>query len=302
MAAAQIDQLELEIKRLKLELASVRRTKDAKTAELLKSEERFALAMRTANDGLWDWDLRTNVVYYSPRWKGMLGYQEGELGNTLDTWKTLVHPDERESVLQHANDYLTGISSAFEVEMRMKHKDGRYLFIRSRAFAVRSDETGEPIRLIGTHVDISVRKKTEIFDKQYSIIIEMIAKGHPAAHIYDQIALLYEAKHPGLRCSMLVLEGSVLLHGGAPSLPEAYCKAVNGLVNGPNVGSCGTSTYTGKQVLVKDIATDPKWAELKDVALPFGMRSCCQSRSRVQQVRFWGLLVCTITIPVCLTM
>jgi len=64
------------------------------------------------------------------------------------------------------------------------------------------------------------------------------------------------------------------MHGGPPSLPEAYCQAVNGLKNGPNIGSCGTSTYTGKRVLVEDIASDPKWADLKSIALPFGLRCC----------------------------
>lgn len=107
-----------------------------------------------------------------------------------------------------------------------------------------------------------------------SQILQMIATGEPASNIYDAIALLYESRHPGLRCSMLILKGNKLRHGGAPSLPAAYCNALNGLENGPNVGSCGTSTFTGKRVLVEDIATDPKWAAIKDVALPHGMRCC----------------------------
>ena len=117
-------------------------------------------------------------------------------------------------------------------------------------------------------------RKSEQFMRQTSEILEMITKGDPANSIYDAIALLYEARHPGLRCSMLELKGNKLMHGGAPSLPKEYCDAVNGLENGPSVGSCGTSTYTGKRVLVEDIATDPKWEKLKGIALPHGMRSC----------------------------
>ena len=75
-------------------------------------------------------------------------------------------------------------------------------------------------------------------------------------------------------CSLLELKGDKLRHGGAPSLPKEYCDAVNGLKIGPCVGSCGTSTYTGKRVLVENIETDPKWAEIKQVALPHGMRCC----------------------------
>ncbi|MEW8052504.1 MAG: EAL domain-containing protein, partial [Candidatus Thiodiazotropha sp.] len=80
--------------------------------------------------------------------------------------------------------------------------------------------------------------------------------------------------HPGMRCSMLELEDGKLLHGGAPSLPKEYCDAVHGLAYGPSVGSCGTSTYTGHRVLVENIETDPKWAEIKHFALPHGMRCC----------------------------
>ena len=127
---------------------------------------------------------------------------------------------------------------------------------------------------MGTHVDITARKKAEAFDDKNAEILEMIATGKPASEIYPEIALMYEGRHPGLRCSMLELQDGRLMHGGAPSLPKKYCDAVHGLKNGPNVGSCGTSTYTGKRVLVENIETDPKWAKIKHVALPHGMRCC----------------------------
>ena len=245
-----------------------------RTAELYQNEERFAVAMRSANDGLWDWDLLTDRVYYSPRWKSMLGYAADELAPSLETWASMVHPDDKEEVLQKVKNYLSEEADEFEVEMRMRHKSGGYIFIRSRAFKMLSKSTGEATRLIGTHVDISDKKRSEIFDQRTTNILEMIAKGNSAAEIYDEIAYLYESRHPGLRCSMLELEGDTLLHGGAPSLPKAYCDAVNGLKNGPEVGSCGTSTYTGQRVIVENISTDPKWADLKAFALPHGMRCC----------------------------
>jgi diguanylate cyclase (GGDEF)-like protein/PAS domain S-box-containing protein len=133
---------------------------------------------------------------------------------------------------------------------------------------------GELIGVLGTGHNITDRKKAERFNDKHAEILEMIATGVPASAIYDEIALMYEARHPGLRCSMLELCDGKLLHGGAPSLPKEYCDAVHGLQNGPSVGSCGTSTYTGQRVLVENIATDPKWAKIKHVALPHGMRSC----------------------------
>ena len=113
--------------------------------------------------------------------------------------------------------------------------------------------------------------------ERHAKILEMIATGQAAAEIYDSIALMYEGRHPGMRCSLLELKGGKLMHGGAPSLPQEYCDAINGLQYGPNVGSCGTSTFTGERVLVEDIDTDPKWADIKHHALPHGLR-CCWSQ------------------------
>ncbi|WP_235071074.1 bifunctional diguanylate cyclase/phosphodiesterase [Leptolyngbya sp. Heron Island J] len=242
--------------------------------KLQKSEERFSLAMRGANDGLWDWNLETNEVYYSPRWKSMLGYENNELVHDLSTWQRLVHPEDKDKVLKMVQDYLVGKVDSFDIEMRMQHKAGHEVFVLSRAFLVHRDSDKKAVRLVGTHVDITARKKAEAFDDKNAEILEMIATGRPASEIYTEIALMYETRHPGLRCSMLELKDGRLMHGGAPSMPKEYCDAVHGLKNGPNVGSCGTSTYTGKRVLVENIETDPKWTKIKHVALPHGMRCC----------------------------
>lgn len=238
------------------------------------SEEQFLLAMRGTDYGVWDWNLETNEVYYSPRWKSMLGYQEDELDTTLDTWSNSVHSDDRTWVLEKAGDYVQGRADSFEVEMRMHHKDGHEVVVISRGFLVRRDSDNKPIRLIGTHEDITKRTISERFILATSDILKMIATREPASDIYAAIALLYESRHPGLRCSMLILAGNKLMHAGAPSLPQEYCNAVNGLEYGPTVGSCGTSSYTGERVLVENIETDPKWEKLKQVAMPYGMRSC----------------------------
>lgn len=267
-------QLLEEIQRLHTELAAVNLMTEERTTALYISEERFSLAMRGANDGLWDWNLDSDEVYYSPRWKSMLGYGENELDNNLNTWANLVHPDDKDRVLEKVQDYLVGEADSFEVEMRMHHKEGHEVYVLSRAFLVIRESDGKPARLVGTHVDITERKLAEVFDNKNADILEMIAIGRSASDIYDAIALLYEARHPGMRCSMLELENNKLLHGGAPSLPKAYCDAVNGLENGPSVGSCGTSTYTRQRVLVENIATDPKWEKIKQYALPHGMRCC----------------------------
>ena len=246
---------------------------EQRVVELQANGERYVLAMQGASDGLWDWNLETDEVYYSPRWKSMLGYEEHELENVLETWAKLTHPDDMDGVLAKVDAYLAGNADSFEAEMRMIHKDGHIVFILARAFSVFSNENG-PIRMVGTQVDISARTKVEKFIERTAEILEMIALGKSATEIYDAIGLMYEERHPGMRCSMLELEDGKLLHGGAPSMPKEYCDAVHGLEYGPDIGSCGTSTYTGERCLVENIETDPKWANIKQFALPHGMRSC----------------------------
>lgn len=244
--------------------------------DLKKSEEQIAYALHGTNDGLWDWNLESNHVYYSPLWKSMLGYEATELPNHLSTWEKIVHPDDKDNVLTSIQQYIDGETSSFEVDMRMLHKKGHYIYVLSRAFLVVDEKTQKPKRIVGTHTDITARKKDESFRENASNILKMIAIGRPATEIYDAIALMYEERHigTGMRCSMLELDKTTLLHGGAPSLPKEYCDAVHGLQYGPNIGSCGTSTYTGKTCIVENIETDPKWKDLKAVALPFGLRSC----------------------------
>jgi len=124
------------------------------------SEERFALAMRGSYDGVFDWDLLTDQVYYSPRWKSMLGYADHELEDHLSTWERLVGDTDRKRTLSMLRDYMDGRRGDFSTEFRMRHKDGHWVDVLSRAFLVRDFEEN-PVRIVGTHVDISERRHAE---------------------------------------------------------------------------------------------------------------------------------------------
>lgn len=119
------------------------------------SEERFALAMQGANDGLWDWNLVTDEVYFSPQWKRMMGFEQEETVKDPQAWSLLLHPEDRDKTLAHLRDCLQGQVDRLEYEVRMRHKDGHYLDILARAFAVRRKTDGTPIRLVGTQVDVT---------------------------------------------------------------------------------------------------------------------------------------------------
>jgi PAS domain S-box-containing protein len=133
--------------------------------KLQKSEQRFSLAMQGSNDGLWDWDLETDEVYFSPRWKDMLGYERDEIRGHPDEWKSLLHPEDREQALQAVDDCLKGRMDRYEIEFRMRHKGGDFIPILSRGFML-YNETNEPVRFVGTHVDITDIKQSEYNLKQ----------------------------------------------------------------------------------------------------------------------------------------
>ena len=127
---------------------------------LRESEERYALAARGANDGLWDWDLRSNKIYLSYRWKSMLGYEEKDISDTPEEWFGLVHPDDRGEVEVKIAAHLSGRDQHFESEYRIMHKDGAYRWVLNRGLAVRNRD-GHAYRMAGSQTDIMSRKSAE---------------------------------------------------------------------------------------------------------------------------------------------
>ena len=129
-------------------------------AELRVSEERYALAARGANDGLWDWDVATGTVHYSRRWKAMLGLSEEEVRSDIEEWLGRVHPDDIDRVRGRITAHLEGKTHHFECEYRLRGRDGAYRWMLSRGVAVRGPD-GQPSRMAGSQTDISKRKQDE---------------------------------------------------------------------------------------------------------------------------------------------
>ena len=128
---------------------------------LRKTELRLATAVEASNTGLWDWDMGTNTVYYSPIWKRQIGYADDEIGDQWSEWQERVHPDDLPSALAQCDAYLKNPGPLFVHEFRLRHKDGSYRWILMNA-SLQRDEQGKPAHVLGAHIDITERKLAEM--------------------------------------------------------------------------------------------------------------------------------------------
>lgn len=129
-------------------------------AQLSEQDARLSLVVSATKTGVWDWDLRTNGMYYSPYWKESLGYAPDELTDSPVEWETRLHPDDRERAFALVRAFLDGEIPTYTLDHRLRHRDGSYRCIRTQAL-LRRDEQGVPIRMTGSHVDITEQKQAE---------------------------------------------------------------------------------------------------------------------------------------------
>lgn len=147
-------------------------------AALKETEERWQLAVRGSNDGIWDWNVKTNEAFFSTRWKEMLGYEEREIANHLDEWSKRVHPDDLEWVTAAIKDHFAKETPFYISEHRLQCKDGSYKWILDRGQAL-WDEEGNVVRMAGSHTDITDRKLAE----------KELTKQHKRSQLFADIAL-----------------------------------------------------------------------------------------------------------------
>ena len=142
-------------------------------ASLRASEERLTLAVAGAQEGVWDWDLETGAVVYSLRWKKMLGYSDDEIESNISAWERLVHPDDRR-LADRANEAVSQGESMYEAEFRLRHKEGHYIHVLSRGFPVRREHGGPVVRIVGTHFDLTERKKAEAERSRRELLARLV--------------------------------------------------------------------------------------------------------------------------------
>jgi PAS domain S-box-containing protein len=134
---------------------------------LQETQERYELVAEISNDGIWDWHLQTGKAYYSPRWQQTLGFEVGEISDRDSEWFDRIHPEDTEQARAALKAYLDGATPTYELEHRLRHKDGSYRWIVSRGVGLH-DNSGQPYRMIGSNRDITERKQAEESLRQYT--------------------------------------------------------------------------------------------------------------------------------------
>ncbi len=212
------------------------------------------------------------ITYANAGFTRLTGYSEAEL---LGQSCALLQGPETDPAVAEKLRAALHDGGFFDGEILNYRKDGTP-FWNALLISPVHDGSDGPTGFLGIQRDITRRRLAEMRSASERAVLELLAAGAPLAAVLDRLARSYEEIFPGTLCSILLLDedGKHLRHGAAPSLPEAFCKAVDGAEIGPAVGSCGTAAYTRQVVVVEDIASDPLWQDYRALALPHGLRAC----------------------------
>lgn len=199
------------------------------TEAIRRSQEQLSLVLSSTNDGFWDWSIPTGAVIYSNRLQEMLGYRPGELPGTFKSWFDRIHPDDRERVLAVTEALRTGTLESFDREYRLRRQDGQWLWVHDRGKVVAYDAQGHPIRAVGTHSDITLRREAEgALQRRTAELIELNAELARAAQGRDEFLarVSHELRTP--LTSILALT-EMLTDPQLNSLPERSLRQIRSI-------------------------------------------------------------------------
>lgn len=273
-----------EVVRQEIQGAHVRATRVQAGRDCARAKEQLQLAVDGASIGAWNWYVQTGEVRVNRRCAELIGYDIADDCLTrIETWQHSTHPKDQPSKRAALDRHFQRETAVYECEFRLRHGLGHWLWVLDRGRVVEWDAEGLPVRMAGTFLDISARKSAEIRFALQSSMLEQIANSAPLADILNMLVQGIEDYLGDGICAVSLYETVItrsgqrtgrLRHGAAPRLPDEYNRAIDGVLVGENVGSCGTAAFRREVVIVDDIETDPRWYNYKDLALSHGLRSC----------------------------
>lgn len=253
----------------------LRRMVKSRTSDFEASENRFRTLVSNIPGAVFRSSTAQgcNIAFISDDIERISGYPAaGFMNNAVRAYPDIIHPDDRQAVLDTVSSS-SERNAPYTLEYRIVCADGSERWVM---------ETGQPTHDAGLReawtdgcvLDITARKRAENLRESITSILEMIAVEKNLKYILERIVTTYEQRYPKMKASILLLRKGRLYQGAAPSLPEEYNAAIEGLEIGPMVGSCGTAAFTRKRVITEDIERDPRWADYVDFVLPLGLRAC----------------------------
>jgi diguanylate cyclase (GGDEF)-like protein/PAS domain S-box-containing protein len=229
--------------------------------DLARSEERYALAVRAANDGIWDWDLSSGHIYYAPRWYSILGLVDSPVEEHPERWLSLVHEDDVPRVRAAIDDHLAGHTEYLQVEHRMRHADGTLRWVLNRGLAIR-DESGVATRMAGSMADITDQRLAE-HKLQHDALHDALTELPNRALFMDRLQQLLQRtlREPGTGCAVLFLDidrfklvNDSFSHAVGDQLLVAMSRRIAGVVRpGDTIARLGGDEFT---VLLDGVVTE----------------------------------------------
>ncbi|MBW4459107.1 MAG: PAS domain S-box protein [Nodosilinea sp. WJT8-NPBG4] len=258
-----------------LKLAQLRQA--AKTT-LQRSEERSRLAVRVAQLGTWRYDLQTNLVELDERMQEIWGESATLLPLAQVTER--VHPNDRDRVISAVSAALKPSSTdSYEIDYRIVWDDGteRWIMASGQALLAGAGESRRAIELIGTALDITERKQTELLLAEQKRLLELVASGHPLEDCLTAICLAVSQLNPLIRAGVLLSDAQrqQFVRAVAPNFPPFFRAAIEGLpINDLRIGTCTQAVYCGEPVTCTDVATDDRWsASWRELCLAHDIRA-----------------------------
>ena len=241
--------------------------------ELGTSDDFWKHALEGAGDGVWQWDVATGATTFSKQWKAMLGFADHEIRNSYEEWEDRVHPDDLPGALSLITEHIEGRSPHYSSEFRMRTKDGEWKWILSRGMVASRDADGRPLRLIGTHTDITARKTAK---ERESANLELIVEDAPLGAVLEAVVHSVEAEHPAMRCAVILAnrEEGIFHVGAAPGLPEAFRRILEGMSLERDTSAVVQATKSGLRCYEQDMRKMEAWPAYCDAAEEAGLVGC----------------------------
>ena len=249
-------------------------TEQREVEEALRvSEERWKFALEGAGDGLWDWNIELGQVHYSRRWKEMLGYLDHEVEDTFLEWQKRVHNEDLPGAQVKIAALLEGRTQQLGFEARMLCKNGRWKWILSRGLVTKVGKDGRPLRLIGTHVDITAQKETR---EREARNLELVAAGAEVNAVIHALIQSLEAEHPDMACCVKLKnrQGDRMELIAAPSFSMGAQRVLGGRLAREGIGCGCLAALSGQRVIIEDLTQIESLKTYKAQLTAHRLRAC----------------------------